>query len=328
MTDLRGEEISRILVGDSRAIREVRREIIRFGPTKLPILIQGPTGSGKELAARAIHGVSRRDGALVAFNVCALGDGMFEDALFGHVRGAFTGAARDAPGYLAEANGGTVFLDEISGLSMASQAKLLRALETGVFRPIGASRDRMSDFRLLSASNENLARRTRERTFRSDLWHRIGGHVLILPSLNDRREDVPVLVRHFIGGSCPDQRMSVAALDRLQEHSWEGSVRELRHVIERLLIVADGDEICVKDVEAALSRVAQVESDMHVALRARLVDALEQSRGDTALAAERLGIHRATMYRWIRRVGVEADCPSHLGKDHELMSPSSRLRIL
>lgn len=330
MIDLREQEIARILVGESPVIRDVRREIVRFGPTRLPILIQGPTGSGKELAARAIHSVSRRDGALVAFNICALGDGMFEDALFGHVRGAFTGAAREARGYLAEANGGSVFLDEMSGLSMSSQAKLLRALETGVFRPIGADRDRVSDFRLLSASNEDLATMARERRFRLDLLHRIGGCIVTLPALHERREDIPVLVRHFLAEVTPGQTINAQALERLQTHRWMGNVRELRHVVDRLLVVAGGDEIALANVDAILRpgrpSIESVESDALV--HAKLMDILEQADWDTAVAAEMLNVHRATIYRWIHRLRIARPAPAPQSDAAAMAFPAhARLRI-
>ncbi len=303
MTDTREQAIETLLVGESRAIREIRREILRFAPTKLPILIEGPTGSGKELVARAIHGASRRDGSLVAFNVCALGDGMFEDALFGHVRGAFTGAAGDAVGYLGEANGGSVFLDEISGLSIQSQAKLLRALETGVFRPIGASRDRLSDFRLLSASNENLRTMARERRFRVDLLHRVGGCILTLPSLSERREDIPILIRHFLSAG---HAISNQAIERLQSHEWPGNVRELRHAVDRLVVVAEGSDIALAHVNVVTRASGQAGHALEPDLlfRASLIDILEEADWNTAVVACRLKVHRATVYRWMSRLRI------------------------
>ena len=143
-----------VLVGESGVIRRLRATIERIAPARISVLVEGPTGSGKELVAALLHRISGRSGALVAFNVCAIADTMFEDALFGHVRGAYTGAGTDNLGFLREAHAGTLFMDEISGLPNALQPKLLRALETGVFRPIGSSRDTKSDFRLVAASNE------------------------------------------------------------------------------------------------------------------------------------------------------------------------------
>jgi DNA-binding NtrC family response regulator len=147
-----------VLIGDSAPMERLRMLVAAVAPTRIPVLIEGATGTGKELVAALLHRESRRDGAFVAFNVCALSETMFEDALFGHARGAFTGAAGETLGFLREANGGTAFLDEISGLPFVLQAKLLRAIETGVVRPVGSARDAHSDFRVIAATNERLDR--------------------------------------------------------------------------------------------------------------------------------------------------------------------------
>src|SRR3954470_19051267 len=189
--------IGSAIVGDSSAIQQLRALIATVAPTRLPVLVEGPTGSGKELVAAALHQASGRRGRLVAFNVCAIGDALFEDALFGHVRGAFTGAANDSAGFLREADAGTVFLDEISGLPWALQAKLLRAVETGEFRPVGAARDARSDFRVVAATNEHLDDLVECGRFRADLKHRIGGVVISVPTLAERVDDIPDLTRYF-----------------------------------------------------------------------------------------------------------------------------------
>src|SRR5512146_522674 len=182
------------LIGDSKPMQRLRALIARVAPTKVPVLIEGETGTGKELVAASLHKQSRRDGAFVAFNVCALSDSMFEDALFGHAKGAFTGAVGESLGFLREANGGTAFLDEISGLPLAQQAKLLRALETGVVRPIGSARDAITDFRLIAATNERVDDLVDQGRFRPDLAHRLRGLVLTLPTLAERVDDIPALV--------------------------------------------------------------------------------------------------------------------------------------
>jgi sigma-54-specific transcriptional regulator len=327
MSDGREVEIGRLLIGESRVMRELRAEILRFGPTRLPILVQGPTGSGKELVARALHAASRRQGALVAFNVCALNEGMFEDALFGHVRGAFTGASRDASGYLAEANGGTLFLDEISGLGLQSQAKLLRALETGAFRPVGGTRDRVSDFRLVSASNEDLLHMSSQNRFRVDLLHRIGGCVFELPSLSARCEDIPLLARHFVceatGGAI---EVSGTALARLQDSTWPGNVRQLRHAMDRLIVISGGVGIDVRHVESTL----RVKDDggggcsSDALLRLRLVATLRTHEWNTVLVAQAMKVHRATIYRWMNRLGISAP-PAALTRETD--KPAAKLRL-
>ena len=183
-------------------MRELRALIARVAPLRMPVLIEGATGTGKELAAALLHRDSGRSGGLVAFNVCALGESMFEDALFGHVKGAYTGALGESLGFLREANGGTAFFDEISGLPLPLQAKLLRAIETGVFRPIGASRDAMSEFRTVAATNEQLRELVAAGRFREDLMHRLSGITVRMPTLAERVDDIPELVRHFLAPSC------------------------------------------------------------------------------------------------------------------------------
>lgn len=318
-----------VLLGESPVMRALRADIVRYGASRLPILIEGPTGAGKELVASALHATSRRSGELVAFNVCAVGDGMFEDALFGHVKGGFTGATRDAAGYLAEANGGTVFMDEISGLGLQSQAKLLRALETGVFRPVGAARDRVSDFRLVSASNEDLGGMVARRSFRLDLLQRIGGHVLDVPSLDSRREDIPQLVRHFLRDGRLLASISDEAIARLQSHVWGGNVRQLRHAVQRLAIVAGGDEIGAGHVEEALrsrSEVGMSRSAEALSVE-RITAALECHQWDIERAADALHVHRATLYRWMRRCGIEMPSAARLVRKVAVIEPGRRLTL-
>ncbi|HYD54283.1 MAG TPA: sigma 54-interacting transcriptional regulator [Gemmatimonadaceae bacterium] len=298
------------LVGDSAPMRRLRALVQVAATSHLPVLVQGATGTGKELVASALHRGSGRRGPLVAFNVCAIGDTMFEDALFGHVRGAFTGAHADVPGYLREAHGGTAFLDEIGSLPLGMQAKLLRAVETGVFRPVGAARDASSDFRLVTATNERLDALVAEGRFRSDLAHRLGAFVVQLPSLEDRLEDVPSLVQHFLRVLHPEELVVVdsAALRLLQQRAWPGNVRELRYVVEVAAAFAGG-AFTLDAVRFALSqrescgRVARYDDGLQE--RTSLVEALERARWDIDVAAHRLGVHRATLYRRMKRLGVE-----------------------
>jgi two-component system NtrC family response regulator len=308
-----------LLIGDSPPIRRLRRVIERVAPSRLSVLIEGPTGSGKELVAALLHQLSGRRGALVAFNVCAIGETMFEDALFGHVRGAYTGAGSDAPGFLREAHGGTVFLDEIGGLPPTLQPKLLRALETGVFRPIGSARDTTSDFRLVAATNDGIEALVADGRFRADLAHRLSGFVLVVPSLSERMDDVPILAAHFAGG----RSIEADALRLLRERSWPGNVRELKQVIEASLVFARG-AIDAAAMEQALSNrlrtvfpsAERLVSDASAAPRsygadaamaaerARVIDLLNDAAWDTEQVAHRLGVHRSTLYRRLKRLGV------------------------
>lgn len=300
-----------VLIGDSRPMRRLREMIYTIAPTRLPVLIEGETGTGKELIAALVHRHSGRRGAFVPFNVCALGESMFEDSLFGHVRGAYTGAVSDSMGFLREADGGSAFFDEISGLPLPLQAKLLRAVETGVFRPIGAARDVRSDFRVVAATNEHLGDLVDRGRFRADLKHRMSGVVVSIPSLAERVDDIPELARHFVqratGTGMP---IDGAALELLMAIPWPGNVRELKQVVDVASAFARG-VLSVDAVRMALSQ--RRESPMQVRERGmadrherrELVTALEDMAWDIDRAAAHLGIHRATMYRRIKRHGIE-----------------------
>jgi len=287
-------------------MRTLREEIARVARSSLPLLLQGPTGSGKELVAAAIHAASDRRGHFVAFNVCAIGDAMVEDALFGHVRGAFTGATSDVPGYLAEANGGTILFDEISGLSLQNQAKLLRALETHQFRPIGATRDRASDFRTIAATNDDISMMVTEKAFRADLAFRLRGTTIRVPSLRERIDDVPLLLRHFLQRITPSTwTVSDGALGLLMQHDWPGNVRELRFAAERAAMYAHNGHVSRETVVAALYGEETPAVDVqHDFARRRLLALLTEAEWDTANAAKRLGVHRTTVYRRMTRLGI------------------------
>ena len=299
--------IAGLLLGDSQVMRSLRSLLARLGPSQSPVLIEGPTGSGKELVAEALHVCSRRPGAFVAFNVCAIGDGMFESALFGHVRGAFTGSVQDAAGYLSEADRGTVFLDEIGSLTLSAQAKLLRAIETRSYRPVGGRRDVTSDFRVLAASNNNLAAAVTEGRFRADLFHRLRAMVIRVPALVDHIEDVPLLARYFarLSGSAADACLSEGAIRRLMEHDWPGNVRELRNVVEFALALGDGARVGAAEIGEALGT-----SSSGFALprlgwtRPYVTGVLADCGGDTERVAKRLGLDRSTVYRLMRRLGI------------------------
>jgi DNA-binding NtrC family response regulator len=303
--DLRALET--LIIGESLPVRQLRSLIAKVAPARVPVLIQGPTGSGKELVAQALHLASGRQGRFVPFNVCAIAETMFEDALFGHARGAFTGATSDMPGYLAEADRGTAFLDEISGLALAAQAKLLRAIETGEYRPVGARGDRRSDFRLVAASNEDIGLLVDDGRFRADLAHRLRAFVVRVPPLAVRLEDVPSLAHHFLraSGLGDVTALDDGALEALRAYPWPGNVRELRHVIERAAIIAGTSTVGASAVRLALEQTApplgartpRAEKDRH------LLEVLELVGWDVNEAARLLGAHRATVYRRLKRMG-------------------------
>jgi DNA-binding NtrC family response regulator len=297
------------IIGESRAARELRALVQRVAPLRLPVLIQGPTGAGKELVARALHALGGRGGRFVAVNVCAIPESMFEATLFGHVRGAFTGAVADSAGYLAEADGGTLFLDEISGLSLVMQTKLLRALETREFRPVGARRDRASDFRVVAATNEDVQALVGDGRFRGDLAHRLNAVVVDVPPLSARTGDVSVLARHF-AGAAGGPALTPAALRVLEAREWPGNVRQLRNVVERALALSAGREVDGADLEGGISAsgtgaLAAPASDARDHAGRELLERVLAACGwDTGVAAERLGVHRATIYRRMQRLGI------------------------
>lgn len=274
-------------------------------PTTLPVLIQGPTGAGKEVVATALHAMGGRTGSLVAFNVCAIGDAVFEDALFGHVRGAFTGAVSDSTGLLREADRGTVFLDEVSGLPLASQAKLLRAIDTRRFRPVGARCDVTSDFRVVAATNERLSDLVASGRFREDLAHRLGAVVIDVPSLTEHASDVAELAVHFLRTIRSDLRLEADALVLLESYSWPGNVRELKQVLEYAAIWS-GASIPRHAVATALATRfgSAAPTSERSCERESLRDALERNNWDTRAAARDLGVHRATIYRLMRRFAL------------------------
>jgi DNA-binding NtrC family response regulator len=300
-------QIPELILGSSAAIRKVRALIECVAPTELPVLISGPTGSGKELVAQAIHRRSGRAGLFVAFNVCAIAETMFEDALFGHVRGAFTGAVSSSPGYLREASNGTAFLDEISGLSINAQVKLLRAIETRQFRPVGSSTDVRSDFRLVAAVNEDLWELQRSGGFRADLAHRLSSFVIRVPSLKDRKEDVLSLALVFLREMVNDFDVSIGTETArlLTQHEWPGNVRELRHVIRSAATLGGTSDLRADDVREALAWMAPqvVLSPKRSIADRRLVDVLERCDWDAVEASRILGVHQTTIYRRLKRMG-------------------------
>jgi len=296
-------------IGSSQVMQEVRARIARVAVTRLPVLIEGPTGAGKELVARALHDASERSGPFVAINVCAIAESLFEDTMFGHVRGAFSGAIADRAGAFTEAHRGTLFLDEISGLPVTSQSKLLRAIETGAFRAVGARADRDSDFRLISATNVPLLEAIRASGFREDLAYRLCGTTIRVPALASHREDIAELARHFarIAGrgrpTIPD--VSDEAIALLQRQPWPGNVRQLKHVVECAATFSDSARISRHDILRVLQEIdVSPSSDGDAFERRRLCDTLRAFDWDTERAAAHLGIHRASIYRRMQRLGI------------------------
>ncbi|WP_312355231.1 sigma-54 dependent transcriptional regulator [Empedobacter sp.] len=237
------------MIGDAPAIAGVKQIIDKVAATDARVLILGPNGTGKELVAHHLHEKSDRNvKPLVEVNCAAIPAELIESELFGHVKGSFTGAVKDKQGKFELANGGTIFLDEIGDMSLSAQAKVLRALQEGKVSPVGSEKEINVNVRVIAATNKDLRKEIEEGRFREDLYHRLAVIIINVPALNDRKDDIPALVEHFITDTTSQKSFDNSAYDALKELDWSGNIRELRNVVERLLILGD-DPISRKDVE-------------------------------------------------------------------------------
>jgi two-component system response regulator HydG len=301
------------IIGASKAMAHVFDVIERMARSDLPVLLLGETGTGKGLFARLLHARSERSsGPFVTLNCAAVPEQLLESELFGHVKGAFTGATRDAKGLVLESSGGTLFLDEIAEMSPPLQAKLLDVLERRVVRAVGASKERPVDLRVVAATHRDLAERVAKGAFREDLRYRLDVVSIELPPLRERREDIPLLIDHFLRDaktrhpSSPAERIAPEAAARLVEYRWPGNVRELAHAVERMALLARASEIGVDDLPPAI-RAAQpsgptFDGDVIPArdlMRRYAAWALAQLGGHRTRTAERLGIDLKTLAKWL-----------------------------
>jgi len=302
------------IVGTSAAIQSVFALIERVAPTTSTVLITGESGTGKELVARAIHVRSRvSNREFLAVNMAALPTEIVEAQIFGHEKGAFSGAERRREGLLRTVRGGTIFLDEIGDLPLSSQAKLLRAIESREILPVGADRPVPVDFRLVAATNHQLEDLIREARFRQDLFFRLNVFRIELPPLRARREDIPPLVAHFVQRHARDlgrrpPAVSNEAMRRLIEYDWPGNVREMSNVIERALILSSGDAVTVDQLPRELFGDAATPTDLRLAVqqveRAHISAVLGTVGGSRERAAELLGVDPATLYRKMLKYGL------------------------
>src|SRR5437867_4858441 len=306
-----GEPASGILT-KSAAMQAALRIIDRVAPTDSAVLILGDSGTGKELVARAIHELSHRaQRPFVPIHCGALPREVFESELFGHEKGAFTGAVGTKPGLVELADGGTLFLDEIGEMEPDSQVKLLRALETGTFFRVGGTRPRRVDVRLVAATNRDLAEAMKAGEFRQDLYYRINTITIALPPLRERPEDVALLAQHFVeaNGTYGVKRLGAAALATLEAYGWPGNVRELLHAVERAVILSKGDEIQPADLPPEVlgstpSPLASPTGSLEAMERQHIVSILRQVGGHRGKAAALLAIDPKTLYRKIISYGV------------------------
>ncbi|MBQ1569128.1 MAG: sigma-54-dependent Fis family transcriptional regulator [Kiritimatiellae bacterium] len=313
--------------GSSPAMEKVYRLIRKVAPTDATVLVEGPSGSGKELTARAIHDLSRRkDGPFVAVECASLPPTLLESELFGAVKGAYTGAI-DRAGCFETANGGTLFLDEIGEIREDVQVKLLRVLETHTFQRVGEAVTRKSDFRLIVATNRNLARLAAEGKFREDLYYRLNVIEIRTPALSEHREDIAPLAKRFVKEFAAANGTAVTGIDAkairvLEDYSWPGNVRQLRNAIERMVVLSSGGRLTVDDIpeeiaDAAAAKPAQAagtatppeenggEASLAETEKAKILAVLAESRNNKSEAARRLGISRRTLHRKIKEWSSE-----------------------
>ncbi len=295
------------VVAKSRAMQQVVALVERVAPAQASVLITGEHGTGKEVIARVIHAASsRRDRAFVAVNAGGLSDGVLESELFGHVKGAFTDARTDRIGCFELADGGTLFLDEIANMPLGQQARLLRVLQTGEFHPVGSSRPKKVDVRVLAATNADVAKLASEGRFREDLLYRLNTVEIRLPPLRERREDIADLAGVFLART--GRRLSAAAMEALLGHSWPGNVRELEHVIERASLLSTTDEIAADALmlrtrtDGAAPRLEEM--TLEQVERYLIERALAAQGGNVSEAARVLGLSRSALYRRLASLGV------------------------
>ena len=311
-----GEEASSPIdgiMGKSPAMQQVLETIRLVAASRATVLLQGESGTGKELVAKTIHHLSpRKEAPFIVVDCGALPETLLESELFGHKRGAFTGAIADRKGLFEEAEGGTIFLDEIANTSASFQAKLLRVLQENEVKPVGSSQTRKVDVRIISASNTPLEKLIQDKSFRVDLFYRLAVLPIALPPLRERREDIPILIERFIQRACRKHHMervniALEVVHCLMQRPWLGNVRELEHTVERLVLTAQGHHIRLKDVEEPsipspvasnlreTGRQAQTKAEKEV-----ITQALREANGNKVLAAKLLKISRATLYNKLK----------------------------
>ena len=321
------------LVGNAASMQKVFRMIERAGPTDSTVLILGESGTGKELAARAIHETSNRaHRRFLKVNCSALTDSLLESELFGHIKGSFTGAAADKRGLFEAANGGTLFLDEVGDTSPALQAKLLRVLQEGEIRPVGGTEDKSVDVRVIAATNRDLKGRISEELFREDLYFRLNVVSISLPPLRERKDDIPLLIHHFLQKKTAESEsiptLGLEVQDALLNYSWPGNIRELENVIERATVLREAETIELRDLPHEItggvslqptlrakqegeSPALQESTDKILSLqemeRVQILKALKAAQGHREKAANLLGITRRTLYQKIKRYGIQEE---------------------
>jgi len=326
-----GPDISHGLVGESPQICQIRRFIEKLSRSRAPVLLLGESGTGKEVVARAIH-LSNPRGEFVPIDCGALVGPLVESELFGHTRGAFTGASEAKKGLIEVADGGTAFFDEIGDLPLDMQVKLLRLLQEHEYRQVGGLKQNKVDIRVIAATHHDLARDVTRANFRQDLYYRLNIVTVRLPPLRDRKDDIPLLIDHFLERFGKHYQLTPETREAMIEYDWPGNVRELQNAIERMVAMNTGPILNVADLPSALQNSRVAESPYAAAVAAgsekaelpvvhappkkvnlflpaiekeTILKALEETRGDRAKAAHMLGIGRTTLYRKLKEYKIE-----------------------
>ena len=308
------------IVGQSKQMKDVYAKIQRAAPVDSTVLVLGESGTGKELVAQALHHNSpRKKGPFVAVNCAAVPATLVESELFGHVRGAFTGATDKRMGRFEQADGGTLFIDEIGDFELPLQAKLLRVLETLTVTPVGGHEDRKVNVRVLAATSRDIQKMVGDGSFRQDLYYRLNVVQIVLPPLRDRPDDIAVLVEHFLkeiatNKGTPPRRVSPEVMRRFQSYRWPGNVRELRNTLESMMVLAEGEQLTERDLPERIADTAQVipnpkelpsNMTMEELEKLAITKALDQCAGNRTHAANRLGISVRTLQRKLRQYELE-----------------------
>ena len=312
----------RKLVGHSAGMEKLREEVQKAAAKRLPVLVLGESGTGKELVARAIHACSPwRDEPFVPVDCGSLAPSLIESELFGHVKGAFTGATQSRAGLLVEAGKGTLLLDEIGELPVELQAKLLRVLQEREVRPVGSNERMPMEARIVAATNVNLKEAVREGNFRQDLYYRLNVFTIRIPPLRERKEDILMLVNHFIlrhGTADGIADFSPEFMNRLMQYNWPGNVRELENAVQRAVALSSGVRLDFKDLPSTLAYRSENRSGggdsakLQDLERRAIKEALDAVGGDRLRAAKLLGIGKTTIYRKLKEYGLEAEAESPL----------------
>lgn len=300
------------IIGSSKAMLKVLKEVEKVAQSNSPVIITGESGTGKELVARAIHSNSRRKFfPLVSVHCGALTESLLESELFGHEKGAFTGAMYNRKGRFEMADGGTIFLDEIATISSKMQIELLRVLQTKTFIRVGGNKEIKSDFRVICATNKDLKKMVEMETFREDLYYRLNVVNIIVPPLRERNEDIPLLVEYFITKYCTSMSRDIIsinprAMKQLQESNFPGNVRELENIIERAIVIGNDKEICVKDLPIQKETIISSIESLEDLEKSHLLQILNKYSWNISRSAKALKIDRVTLYNKIKKYDLKA----------------------